>query len=63
MLNEVNPREELQAMRTAAGSNKALAAKLRTSESYLSDVLNGRRDASDGFLKKMGLRRIVVRGK
>lgn len=42
-----------------AGSQKAYAKRVGLSESYLSDVLNGRRDISPRILKHLGLERVV----
>ena len=49
-----------QAAVAAHGSQKALAARLGISTSYLSDMLNGRRDLSEALLKVAGVSRKVV---
>lgn len=41
------------------GSQKAYAVKVGISESYLSDVLNERREISPRILKHLGLERVV----
>lgn len=41
------------------GSQKALASKLEVSESYLSDVLRGRRSAGDKILSRYRLRAVT----
>jgi DNA-binding transcriptional regulator YdaS (Cro superfamily) len=41
------------------GSQKAYAKRVGLSESYLSDVLNQRRDISPRILKHLGLERVV----
>ena len=43
----------------AEGSQKAYAKRVGLSESYLSDVLNRRRDISPRILKHLGLERVV----
>lgn len=41
------------------GSQKAFAKRVGLSESYLSDVLNKRRDISPRILKFLGLERVI----
>ena len=41
------------------GSQKAYAKRVKLSESYLSDMLNRRRDISPRILKHLGLERVV----
>ena len=41
------------------GSQKALAARLEVSETYLSDVLRGRRSAGSKILARYGLRAVT----
>lgn len=41
------------------GSQKAYAKRVGLSESYLSDMLNKRRDISPRILKHLGLERVV----
>ena len=43
----------------AEGSQKALAAKLDVSETYLSDVLRGRRSAGNKILTRYNLRPVT----
>jgi transcriptional regulator with XRE-family HTH domain len=43
----------------AEGSQKALAAKLDVSETYLSDVLRGRRSAGNKILTRYNLRSVT----
>ena len=43
----------------AEGSQKALAAKLEVSETYLSDVLRGRRTAGNKILARYNLRAVT----
>lgn len=43
----------------ADGSQKAFAKRIGLSESYLSDVLNRRRDISPRILKFLGLERVI----
>jgi transcriptional regulator with XRE-family HTH domain len=43
----------------AEGSQKALAAKLDVSETYLSDVLRGRRSAGNKILARYSLRAVT----
>jgi len=43
----------------AEGSQKALAAKLDVSETYLSDVLRGRRSAGNKILARYNLRPVT----
>ena len=44
----------------AEGSQKAWAQRIGLSESYLSDVLNGRRDISPRILKYLDLERVTT---
>jgi hypothetical protein len=46
-----------------AGSQKEAARTLGISAQYFNDILQGRRDASDNILKKLGLERRIVRAK
>lgn len=52
--------EELRERIKTAGSQAAAAHELGISPSQLSDVLNGRREISDGMLKKMGFDKVVI---
>jgi transcriptional regulator with XRE-family HTH domain len=59
----VNVIQELEKQVSRHGSQKAAATALGISAQYLNDLLQGRRDASDNILEKLGLRRVVVRAK
>lgn len=50
----------LAEIRSAGTPQNELATKLGVSPTYLSDVLNGRRDISDGLAKRMGFERVVL---
>jgi hypothetical protein len=52
---------ELQKKVKKAGSQKELASALGISSQYLNDLLQGRRNASDNILDKLGLKRVVVK--
>lgn len=43
-----------------AGSQKALAERIGVSESYVSDVIRGRRAASESLMRKLGLKAVTV---
>jgi len=43
-----------------AGSQKALAEQLDVSETYLSDVLNKRKDPGEAILEPLGYERVVT---
>jgi transcriptional regulator with XRE-family HTH domain len=43
-----------------AGTQKALAERLGISESYLADVLGGRKDPGEAILEPLGLERVVT---
>lgn len=43
-----------------AGSQKALADELGVSDTYLSDVINGRKEPGDAILVPLGWERIVT---
>lgn len=43
-----------------AGSQKALADELGVSDTYLSDVLNGRKEPGEAILIPLGLERVVT---
>lgn len=53
-------RKLLDDMADTAGSQKNLAAQLDVSESYLSDVLTGRREPGEKLLEALGLERVVT---
>lgn len=44
----------------ALGSQRALAKELGISQSYLNDVLKGRKEPGEGILAPMGLERVVT---
>lgn len=46
-------------MAARAGSQKALALSLDIDESYLSDVINGRKEPGPGILDPLEIERIV----
>jgi len=48
------------ALSEKCGSQKDFAKKMRISPSMLSDMISGRRNASDKFLAKIGLERVVT---
>ena len=53
----------LEALRdavTAAGSQRAAAARIGVSQAYLGDVLAGRRALGSRILGALGLRRVVL---
>jgi transcriptional regulator with XRE-family HTH domain len=57
-----DPATALQAYVAANGASQKQAAKaMGISQSYLSDLLAGRRRCPDTLLAKLGLERIVVR--
>ena len=59
-MKERNPRELLAGLVKQMGTQSAVAKSLGIGESYMSDLLNGRREFSDEMLAKLGLRRVVV---
>jgi len=61
-MKQLTPEEFLSRIRDdvgAEGSQKALAAKLEVSETYLSDVLRGRRAAGNKILARYNLRAVT----
>jgi transcriptional regulator with XRE-family HTH domain len=52
--------QELERRVNAAGSRSAVAEELNIAPSQLSDVLNGRREISQGMLKKLGFDKVVI---
>ncbi len=60
---EHNPQLQMERLVSELGSQAAAAAALGIGPSYFSDLLRGRRNVSDSMLRKLGLRRIVVRGR
>ena len=53
--------QELEKQVRRAGTQKDAATALGISPQYLNDLLQGRRDASDNILEKLGLKRVVVK--
>lgn len=53
----------LRALVTKHGNQVTTAKALGIAPSYLSDLLNGRRQCSDAILSKLGLQRVVVEGR
>lgn len=62
-MRETNPADALKAYCDRWQTQREAAARLGISPAYLSDLLNNRRDLTDGILAKIGLKRIVVREK
>lgn len=52
--------KELGNPRNGHGGQKPLAAKLGVSDTFLSDVLNGKREPTDAILLPLGLQRVVI---
>jgi len=52
--------EHLCRKASEVGGQKILARKLGVSETYLSDVINGRRDPADRLLSALGMERVVT---
>jgi DNA-binding transcriptional regulator YdaS (Cro superfamily) len=59
LLDGVGVFNRLQAACKAAGGQAAWAARHGLSASYVSDVLNGRRDPGESILRALGLARVV----
>jgi plasmid maintenance system antidote protein VapI len=53
-------RKILEDMVEVAGSQKAIARELEITPSYLSDILDGRRDISDKIARKLGYAKETV---
>jgi plasmid maintenance system antidote protein VapI len=51
------PLEKIKAMVIELGNKKAVAKKLDISQSYLSDILAGKRNISDNIARKLGFKR------
>ena len=62
-LETVDPLAILHGMVKTLGGQKQLADKLGYKPPYVSDILHGRRNVTDGLLAKIGLKRVIVRGK
>ncbi|WP_167346267.1 helix-turn-helix transcriptional regulator [Sphingopyxis macrogoltabida] len=52
--------EVLAELRSSEASQRDIAHRLGITPSYLSDVLNGRRDISDGLAARLGFERITT---
>lgn len=50
----------LQVLANQLGGQKALAAKLKVSPQYLSDVMTGKSDPGPAILKALGYERVVL---
>lgn len=53
-------RQVLREFCTKAGSQAAAAIELEVSRSYVSDMLNGRRDISENVAQRLGYKRTLV---
>lgn len=53
-------RTRLKSLAGIEGSQVALAGKMKVAPSYLSDVINGRRDAGPAILEYLGLTRVTT---
>ncbi len=60
---DIDARERLQTIVQIAGSQRAAALQLRCSQSYLNDLIKGRRECSAAMLAKLGLRRTIIEQK
>lgn len=61
MVKTVEPIQCLQAFVDRFESQREAAAELGISQSYLSDLLNDRREFSERILAAIGLARVVVK--
>ena len=57
---DIDARAKLVAAIKRAGGQVALAEQWGVSQTYLSDIVNGRRPPSDMILEKLGLRRTII---
>jgi predicted transcriptional regulator len=57
----MNPQDVLHDLVERHGSQQAVSRVLGLGQSYISDLLSGRRAASNAVLDKIGLQRIIVR--
>lgn len=57
-LNELDPIVLIREFVEAFGSQRAFALHCKISESFLSDILSGRRAITDNVLNAVGLRRV-----
>ena len=60
---DVDARARLKTLVEQAGSQRAAAREIGVGESYIGDLLHGRRKFSDFMLAKLGLRRTVIAAK
>lgn len=60
-MSESDPRICLREAVSRAGSQAAYAEATGLPQSYVSDVLNGNKPASDRLLGLLGLKRVVVK--
>lgn len=60
-MKELDPLATLKTFVAGHPNQRTAAAALGITQSYLSDLVNGRRDLSDQLLAQLGLRRIVVK--
>ncbi len=60
MFTEAEIRESLHVAANLAGGVRRFAAEIGVSPSYVSDVLNGRRAPGPPFLKRLGMRKVVL---
>ena len=61
-LKPIDPVARLLALQAKIGTRKDLAQKMGVTPSYMSDVINRRRDLSPRLLKALGLRRVIIEG-
>jgi DNA-binding transcriptional regulator YdaS (Cro superfamily) len=59
LLDSVGVFKQLRAACKAAGGQQAWAERHGLSASYVSDVLNGRRDPGESILRALGLAKVV----
>ena len=58
---ELNALDALHAFVDQYDTQAQAAAALNIQPSYMNDLIHARRDISDGILKKLGLKRVVVK--
>jgi hypothetical protein len=61
MARKPNAIDELRRLVREAGTQAKAGAQLGVGQSYVCDLLAGRREFSDNMLSKLGLKREVVR--
>ncbi len=59
-MTEADVIKRLRAEIVRVGSQKAIAMLYQVTDSYISDVLNGRRDIGPAILAGLGLERVVT---